>query len=137
GVSVDPEDPYTQRLSMFSGRSLQNRRNIRIFVEYIRRIILPLQFAQTTVIFRAVCRRYAVSLVSRNEIGVGAAGCIGLKRVAQSLGPSDMSARVQSMLPTRLDDETKPGVAAAVGGCALWYSAHCPFKMGNFDVGPR
>jgi hypothetical protein len=48
-------DSCTQRLSMFSGRSLQNRRNIRIVVEYIRRIILRLQFAQTTVIFRAVC----------------------------------------------------------------------------------
>src|SRR5215469_956079 len=121
---------------MFSGRSLQHRRDIRIVVEYIRRIILRLQFAQTTVIFRAVCRRYAVSLVSRNEITVGSAGCIGCKGIAQSLGPSDMSGRVQSMLPTSLDDESKPSVAAAVGGCPLRYSAHRPFKMGNFDVGP-
>ena len=27
--------------------------------------------------------------------------------------------------------------SGSVGGCALRYSAHCPFEMGNFDVGPR
>src|SRR5215471_21465051 len=105
---------------MFSGRSLQNRRDIRIVVEYIRRIILRLQFAQTTVNFRAVCRRYAVSLVSGNEIGVDPAGCIGRKRIAQSLGPSDMSGRVRSVLPTRLDDESKPGVPIKQPANQLW-----------------
>ena len=70
-----------------------DRWDIGIVVEYICRIILRLQFAQAKVVFRAVCRTHAVSLVSRNEIGVGPAGSIGRERITQPLRPGDLSSR--------------------------------------------
>lgn len=88
-------------------------------MEHILGVIFRFPFAQATIVFWAMRRPHAVSLVSRNDIGVRAAGGIGGKRIAQSLGPGDLSNAVRSMLPTRLDNQRKPGAPAAVCGCAL------------------
>jgi len=64
-----------------------DRWDIGIVAEYIFRIIVRFQFAQATIVFWTVCRAHALSLVSRKEIGVRAAGGIGGKRIAQLLGP--------------------------------------------------
>ena len=68
-----------------------DRWDIGIVAEYIFRIIVRFQFAQATIVFWTVCRAHALSLVSRKEIGVRAAGGIGGKRIAQLLGPGNLS----------------------------------------------
>ena len=46
-----------------------------------------------TLIENSPKRTHAVSLVSRNEIGVGPAGSIGRERITQPLRPGDLSSR--------------------------------------------
>jgi len=62
---------------LVSSRCSSDRWDIGIVAEYIFRIIVRFQFAQATIVFWTVCRAHALSLVSRKEIGVRAAGGIG------------------------------------------------------------